>query len=43
MSELFYTLSVAAYLIGCAAIAAALWGAVEGVYWIYCKVTKREY
>jgi hypothetical protein len=43
MSELFYLLSIAAYLIGCAAIGAALWGAVEGVYFIYCKVAKRDY
>ena len=21
----------------------ALWGAVEGIYWIYCKATGRRY
>lgn len=21
----------------------ALWGAVEGIYWIYCKATGRKY
>ena len=43
MSELIYLgsifLSFAVYIVG----ALALWGAVEGVYWVYCKATGREY
>ena len=33
-------------LVGLALLAlqgVALWGAVEGIYWIYCKATRRTY
>lgn len=43
MSEIFYVLSVAAYFIGCAVLAAAIWAGIEGIYWIYCKVRGRDY
>jgi hypothetical protein len=43
MSELFYALSGAAYLIGCAALGAAIWAAIECGYWIFCKITGRDY
>jgi hypothetical protein len=43
MSELFYFLSVMAGLGSLIAGAALLWGAVEGVYFLYCKATGREY
>ena len=43
MSELMYLLvvlaTVAAYIVG----VWALWQIVEGVYWIYCKVTGKTY
>lgn len=43
MSELIYLgsifLSFAVYIVG----ALALWTVIEGVYWVYCKATKREY
>jgi hypothetical protein len=43
MSELAYLLSI---LLGLATIAlagVALWGVVEGAWWLYCKATGREY
>lgn len=43
MSELAYLLSVLLSLAAYAAVAVALWGAVEGAYWLYCKATGREY
>lgn len=44
MSEdLAYILSVFAYLIGTGLMAGALWLGIEGVYWLYCKATGREY
>ena len=43
MSELAYLLSVLLSLAAYAAVAVALWGAIEGAYWIYCKATGREY
>lgn len=43
MSELAYLLSVLLSLAAYAAGAVLLWGAVEGVYYIWCKVTGREY
>ena len=43
MSELAYLLSVLLGLAAYAVAAVALWGAVEGVYWVYCKATGREY
>ena len=43
MSELIYLgsilLSFAVYIVG----ALALWGAVEGAYWVYCKATDKKY
>jgi fucose permease len=43
MSELAYLgsilLAVAAYIVG----AWLLWQVVEGVYWVYCKITGKEY
>ncbi len=43
MSELAYLLSVLLSLTAYAVAALALWGAVEGVHYIYCKATGREY
>jgi hypothetical protein len=43
MSELDYLLSdllaVAAYVVA----GVALWLVVEGIYWVYCKATGRNY
>lgn len=43
MSELIYLgsilLSFAVYIVG----ALALWGVVEGGYWLYCKITGKDY
>ena len=43
MSELAYLLSVLLSLAALAAAAVALWAAIEGVYFIYCRITGREY
>lgn len=43
VSELTYLLSVLLSLAAYAVAGLALWGAVEGVYYIWCKVTGREY
>jgi hypothetical protein len=43
MSELIYLLSVLLGLAAYAVAGVALWAAVEGVYWLWCKVTKRDY
>jgi hypothetical protein len=43
MSELAYLLSVLLSLAAYAAAVVVLWGAVEGAYFIYCKVRGREY
>lgn len=43
MSELAYLLGVLLSLAAYAAVAVALWGAVEGAYWLYCKATGRRY
>jgi hypothetical protein len=43
MSELAYLLSVLLSLAAYAVAAVALWGAVEGAYWVYCKAIGREY
>ena len=43
MSELIYLGAVLLTLAAYAAVAVALWGAVEGAYYIFCKATKREY
>ena len=43
MNELTYFLSV---MVGIGSLIAAgvlLWGAVEGVYYVYCKITGKEY
>lgn len=43
MSELLYLLSVLLSLAAYAVAGVALWGAVEGVYWLWCRVTGRDY
>jgi hypothetical protein len=43
MSELAYLLSVLLGLAAYAVAGLALWAGVEGVYWIWCKVTGRDY
>lgn len=43
MSELTYLLSVLLALAAYAVAGLALWGAVEGVHYIFCKVTGRKY
>jgi hypothetical protein len=43
MSELAYLLSVLLSLAIYAAAAVALWAAIESAYFIYCKVTGRDY
>ena len=43
MSELMYLLSVLLSLAAYAVAGVALWGAVEGVYWLWCRVTGRDY
>lgn len=43
MSEITYFLSVMLALGAYAVIGWALWQVVEGVYWIYCKITGKDY
>jgi len=43
MSELTYLLSVLLSLAAYAVAGVALWGAVEGVHYLWCKVTGRDY
>lgn len=43
MSELMYLLSVLLSFAAYAVAGVALWGAVEGVYWLWCRVTGRDY
>jgi fucose permease len=43
MNEIAYFLSVMVGLGSIVAGAVLLWGAVEGVYFLYCKATGREY
>ncbi len=43
MSELAYLLSVLLALAAYAVAGVLLWAAVEGGYWLWCKVTGREY
>ena len=43
MSELMYLLSVLLGLAAYAVAGVALWAAVEGVYYVWCKVTGRDY
>jgi hypothetical protein len=43
MDSLMYLLSVLLGLAAYAVAGVALWGAVEGIYWIYCKVKGVDY
>lgn len=43
MSELAYLLSIFMFLIGTGVMAWLLWLGIEGVYWLYCKITKQDY
>lgn len=43
MSELAYFLSVMLSLVIIGAAGGVLWLGIEGVYWLYCKATGREY
>jgi len=43
MSELAYLLSVLLALAAYAVAGLALWGAVEGGYYLFCKITGRDY
>ena len=43
MNELAYFLSVIVGLGSLIAAAVLLWGAVEGVYWLYCKARGIKY
>jgi len=43
MSEVLYLGSVLLALAGYAVGGWILWQAVEGVYWIYCKITGKDY
>ena len=43
MSELAYLLSVLLALAAYAVAGLALWLGVEGGYWLWCKVTGRDY
>jgi len=43
MSEVLYLASVLMALAAYAVAGVALWGAVEGAYWLYCKATGRDY
>ena len=43
MSELAYLLSVLLSLAAYAVAAVALWGVIEGIHYIWCKATGREY
>lgn len=43
MSELAYLLSVLLSLAAYAVAGLALWGAVEGVYYVWCRISGREY
>jgi hypothetical protein len=43
VSELLYLGSVLLALAAYAVAGVALWLAVEGGYWIYCKATGRDY
>ncbi len=43
MSELAYLFSVLLALAAYAVAGVLLWAAVEGGYWLWCKVTGREY
>lgn len=43
MSELIYLLMVLLSIAAYALIGVALWAAVEGVYYVWCKIRGREY
>lgn len=43
MGEVLYLASVLMALGLYAVAGVALWGAVEGAYWLYCKITGRRY
>jgi hypothetical protein len=43
MSELSYLLGVLLSLAAYAVAAVAIWAAIEGVHYIYCRVRGREY
>ena len=43
MSELAYLLSVLLALAAYAVAGVLLWAAVEGVYYLWCKITGRDY
>ena len=43
MSELAYLLSVLLAIAAYAVAGVALWAGVEGGYWLWCKVTGRDY
>jgi nitrogen fixation-related uncharacterized protein len=43
MSELTYLLSVLLSLVAYAVAGLALWGAVEAVHYVWCRVSGREY
>ena len=43
MSELAYLLSVLLGLAAYAVAGVALWAAVEGGYWLYCKAKRIDY
>lgn len=43
MADLAYVVSVFLFLIGTGILAGALWLAIEGAYWLYCKATGRDY
>jgi hypothetical protein len=43
MSDLAYLLSVLLAVAAYAVAGVLLWAAVEGIYWVYCKITGKEY
>lgn len=43
MSELAYLLSVLLAVAAYAVAGVLLWAAVEAGYWVYCKITGKEY
>jgi hypothetical protein len=43
MSELAYFLSVMLSLVLIGAAGGVLWLGIEGLYWLYCKITKQDY
>ena len=42
-ADMGYLLSVFLFLVISAVGAIALWLAVEGVYWLYCKIRGKDY